>query len=153
MTKPGLRTRLYHTYFLFRRPMTLGVRLFVTDPQERVLLVRHGYVPGWHMPGGGVEHGQTAAAAARQELLEEAGMEVTGELALFGVYANRHASRRDHVLVYRCPQWRKVREFVPNPEILEIGFFPARDLPETTTGPTRARIGELLSGRQESETW
>ena len=48
-----LKLRLLHWSFLLLRPMTLGVRGVVADADERVLLVRHGYVSGWHFPGGG----------------------------------------------------------------------------------------------------
>ena len=40
------------------RPMSLGVRAIVINPDDEVLLVRHGYVSGWHFPGGGVEVGE-----------------------------------------------------------------------------------------------
>lgn len=53
---PGIRGRLFHTLFLLQRPMTLGVRGLVLDvPAKTVMLIRHTYVPGWHLPGGGVE--------------------------------------------------------------------------------------------------
>ena len=57
---PGLRARLFHTYFLIRRPMTLGARAVIHDRAGgSVFLIRHTYVPGWQLPGGGVESGET----------------------------------------------------------------------------------------------
>ena len=58
------RNRLFHVYFRLARPMTLGVRAAVLDAQDSVLLVRHSYTPGWHMPGGGVEPGETQIGRA-----------------------------------------------------------------------------------------
>jgi ADP-ribose pyrophosphatase YjhB (NUDIX family) len=55
--------------------MTLGVRVAVIDPEQGVLLVRHGYVSGWYLPGGGVEPGETAAEALAREAREEAAVE------------------------------------------------------------------------------
>ena len=49
-----LRLRLLHWSFLLTRPISLGVRAIAVDADDKVLLVRHGYVSGWHFPGGGV---------------------------------------------------------------------------------------------------
>ena len=57
-----LFTRLVHSYFALTRGMTLGVRAACFDDEGRVFLVRHSYVKGWHMPGGGLERGETAFA-------------------------------------------------------------------------------------------
>jgi hypothetical protein len=46
---------LFHAHARRTRGMTLGVRGLVTDAEGRVLLVEHTYMPGWYMPGGGVE--------------------------------------------------------------------------------------------------
>lgn len=71
----GLRTRivvwLLHRVFKLTRGMTLGVRAACFDGEGRIFLVRHTYVPGWYMPGGGVERGETALDALRKELREE----------------------------------------------------------------------------------
>ena len=66
------RIRLFHIFFLLARPMTLGVRAIVHDrARNAVFLVRHTYVPGWQLPGGGVEPGESADDALARELREE----------------------------------------------------------------------------------
>ncbi|MEM8653068.1 MAG: NUDIX domain-containing protein, partial [Pseudomonadota bacterium] len=104
----------FHFYFLMKRSMTLGVRLLVENEKGEVLLVRHTYVDGWYLPGGGVERGETAEAAARKELLEETGFKVGDNLILLGVYKNLSASKRDHVLLFRVQDWTEEVKFSSN---------------------------------------
>ncbi|MFZ0763994.1 MAG: NUDIX domain-containing protein, partial [Bradyrhizobium sp.] len=107
-SEPALR-RLFHLYWRFARGMTLGVRGVVLDAENRVFLVKHSYISGWHLPGGGVETGETFREALQRELVEEGRIELVGEPALFGVYLNSHISRRDHVAVYLVRQFRQDR--------------------------------------------
>src|ERR671912_2432033 len=85
-----------HTYWRFSRGLTLGVRGVVRDGDNRVFLIRHTYVPGWHLPGGGVETGETALEALGRELREEACIRIDEAPQLCGVYFNAKVSRRDH---------------------------------------------------------
>jgi ADP-ribose pyrophosphatase YjhB (NUDIX family) len=149
-----LRGRLFHTWFLIRRPMTLGVRaLVINEAEQSVFLVRHTYVPGWQMPGGGVETGETLEEALRHELAEEANIEMTGPPRLAAVYFNRMASRRDHVALYVVREFRQIAPKQRDREIAEAGFFPFDRLPEGTTRATRARLAEILEGRVPSPDW
>src|SRR3954462_7913121 len=97
--EPALR-RVLHLYWRFARGMTLGVRGVVLDGDDRVFLVKHSYVAGWHLPGGGVEPGESLLDALRRERGEEGCIEVLGEPVLLGMFFNRQVSRRDHVAVY-----------------------------------------------------
>ena len=71
------------------RPLTMGVRALVLDGEGRIYLIRHSYTAGWHMPGGAIEPGETAAEALARELWEETGLKLQEEGALFALYLNR----------------------------------------------------------------
>ena len=150
--EPGIR-RVLHLYWRFARPMTLGVRAVVIDNEARVFLVKHSYVAGWHLPGGGVEVGETLQVSLARELLEEGGITPLDALALHGVFFNARVSRRDHVAVYVLRDFRQ--EGVPhNPrEIIGHGFFARDALPADTTRGTRARIAEVFDGVPIAEQW
>jgi 8-oxo-dGTP pyrophosphatase MutT (NUDIX family) len=150
--EPALR-RFFHLYWRFARGMTLGVRAVVLDAEGRVFLVKHGYVSGWHLPGGGVEAGETLREALQRELAEEGRIEISDEPALHGVFLNSHVSRRDHVAVYLVRHFTQDRLPEPNGEIIACGFFDTRALPEETTLGTRLRISEALEDRPPIQTW
>ncbi len=152
MFEPALR-RVLHLYWRFARGMTLGVRAVVLDRETRVFLVKHSYVAGWHLPGGGVEVGETFLDALARELMEEGRIELAGEAALHGVFFNSYASRRDHVAVYVIRQFRQDRLPKPNREIVASGFFAADALPADATEGTRLRIAEVLENRPPIATW
>jgi 8-oxo-dGTP pyrophosphatase MutT (NUDIX family) len=144
---------LLHFYWRFARGLTIGVRGLVFDAQGRVFLVKHSYVAGWHLPGGGVEPGETLMAALARELREEGNIELIGPPQLHGVYFNRRISRRDHVVLYVVRSFRQSAPPQPNREIVGHGFFAPEALPEDTTRSTRARIAEVLAGRAAAEIW
>ncbi len=152
MSEPALR-RIFHLYWRFARGMTLGVRAVVLDRDNRVFLVQHSYVSGWHLPGGGVEVGETFGDALRRELVEEGRIEVLGEPALHGLFLNSHVSRRDHVAVYLIRNFSQDRLPEANREIIACGFFEANALPAETTKGTRLRIAEVLESRKPISTW
>jgi len=145
--------RVLHVYWRFSRGVTLGVRAAVIDHSGKVFLVMHSYVSGWHLPGGGVEIGETAAAALARELREEGNIELVEPATLFGVYFNRRISRRDHVALYVVRAFRQDAPPQPNHEIIAHGFFAPDALPAETTRATRERLAEVLNGCPPAQLW
>lgn len=151
---PRIRGRLFHAYFLVRRPMTLGVRAVVHDEaQGSVFLIRHTYVPGWQLPGGGVETGQTIEEALARELVEEGNIELTAPAALRSVHLNRATSRRDHVALFLVSGFRQRAPKAPDREIAESGFFRLDGLPDGVTRATLERLDEVFGGAPVSPYW
>jgi ADP-ribose pyrophosphatase YjhB (NUDIX family) len=150
--EPALR-RLLHLYWRHSRGLTLGVRGLVFDAQGRVFLIKHSYVTGWYLPGGGVELDETLGAALTRELREEGNIELIGAPELFAIYWNRRISARDHVALYIVREFRQSAPPQPNSEIIAHGFFSPDALPQGTTASTRERIAEVLGGRPAAEIW
>jgi ADP-ribose pyrophosphatase YjhB (NUDIX family) len=145
--------RILHAYWRFSRGLTLGVRAVIFDGEGRVFLVKHSYIAGWHLPGGGVETGETLLAALERELREECNIELAEAPVLHAVHFNRRISRRDHVALYIVRSFRQIAPPQPNSEIVAHGFFATGELPEDTSRATRERIAEVLTGRAASELW
>lgn len=172
----SLTKRLVHAAALIRNPYCVGVRVLVIgkpletgvgdpagitsaaspEPCESVLLVRHSYLPGWYLPGGGVDRGESMQAAARRELTEETGIVAQGALTLLGAYLNRQGLGRDHVGLFLLRDWTKGEGFLqPNAEISEAAFFPLNALPADVSPATARRLqdwvekGEGMAAQEE----
>ena len=140
LTRPLFQARARWT-----RGLTLGVRGLVRDAEGRVLLLKHTYTPGWHMPGGGVERGETGEQALARELVEEAGVELAGRPILRSIHSSEATFRGDHILFFLVTDWRSVPA-TSRGEIHAVEWFAQDALPEDVTGGTRRRIMETLSG-------
>lgn len=148
-----LRTRAFLFAVGVKRHMTLGARVALIDG-ERILLVRQTYMPGWQMPGGGVEPGEAVERAAARELQEETGYRPTGSMQLFGLYHNSNVTtNRDHVALFVCREFEQVHAFVGNREIAEVAWFPFDGLPADSSSGIQRRVQEIFHGLPPHANW
>ena len=146
-------TPVFRAWWRMSRPATLGVRGIACDSERRVMLVRHGYAHGWHLPGGGVERGESAAEAIAREMEEEAGLAARGLPAVFGLYANHANFYGDHIAVFHLETWAACEPSASAREIAERGFFAYDALPEGVTPATRRRLAEFFESAPRADVW
>lgn len=152
LLEPAIR-RVMHLYWRFSRAATLGARAMVIDGAGRIFLVKHSYVEGWHLPGGGVETGESFLEALARELIEEGNIRLRSTPQLFGIYFNKRMSRRDHVALYIVRDFQQDADPKPDHEIVGHGFFSPNALPDDVSRATRARVAEVFEGAAISELW
>lgn len=146
-----LAWRARNAWHRVARPLTMGVRAIVLDG-DSVLLIRHSYVPGWHLPGGGVDKGETLVEAMKREVREEVGLHIECKAQPLGMYARFRSGASDHVALFVADSWRGVPR-ADGFEILEAAFFPLDRLPEETTPATRRRLAEYRGLEPLAERW
>lgn len=125
------------------------------DEESRVMLVKHTYRPGWHLPGGKVDTYEPAILAAQRELREETGL-VTElkDLTFVGFYSNFSEFKSDHIAVfatrrfYKDEKWKR-RNF----EISAAEMYRIDEFPEDTSPSTKRRIEEYLNSGVIVSDW
>lgn len=147
-----IRNFIFQTYFRISRPMTLGVRIIV-NKNNQFCLIKHTYIDGWHLPGGGVEKNESAYQAALKEIREEAGIIAKIEdLKLISIHTNFKNFKGDHVILFEINKFEETQKFNTN-EIKEMGFFTIDNLPDGTTRATIERLHEFIKIKTQSHKW
>ena len=133
MFKKLLR-RLFHIAFLFKRPLTVGMRAICYEAETNsVLLVQHMYTDDWSLPGGGIETGESFDTALVRELLEEAGL-ICKDYQIIDIYHNNSISKRDHVVICLVNKWtEEIDHTRPKFEIMKTDWYQIDDLPNNIT--------------------
>jgi ADP-ribose pyrophosphatase YjhB (NUDIX family) len=146
-------TKVLRPFWRMRRGFTLGAQGAVIDEGDRVLLVRHGYRPGWFFPGGGVEWNETIETALARELEEEVGVSLTEPAQLHGIFGNFTSFPGDHIAVFVVRHWQRKENYCKLGEIAEAGMFARSELPNETDAGTRNRLAEIFDASPISQMW
>lgn len=107
-------------------------------------------MPGWRLPGGGLDHGEAPQEGLRRELAEEVGLK-GGCIRLFGLYA-RKLWWISHVVALYVIEDGEI-EFHPNREVSAIAWEPLHAPPPGTAPSARRRLAELAAGAQQDGRW
>jgi 8-oxo-dGTP pyrophosphatase MutT (NUDIX family) len=132
---------------------TVGAMCVIERADGAILFVRHSYRSRWGVPGGLLNRREEPAHAARREVREEVGLEVTlsGEPV---VVVDARPQRVD--LVYRARPGRDadLAHVQPvSPEIAEVRWFPADELPELQTETTTALMALARAVSEPGPGW
>lgn len=136
-----------------RPPVFLGVKLLVLNDAGEVLLIKTSYAPGFVLPGGGVEPGETCLDAALREGREEGGVLEVETPKLFQIYLNREFENRNHVAMYVARGTADPAARSAKLEVIAAGFFAPDALPRDVTDATRRRIREVTEGVPPDAYW
>ncbi len=117
-----------------------GAHVLATDAEGRILVVRTTYLgPGWMLPGGRVERGETPHGAAARETKEETGLDVVVDRLL--LVDARRGQDVSFVFAGRVVGG----ELEPQlGEIAEAGWIARDEIGETS--PKLHRLLELMDG-------
>ncbi len=143
-------TGLFLTAKAVLNPVVFGVSGMILDPEGRVLVVRQTYMPGWRLPGGGIDRGEPPQAALQRELREEVGLS-GGTVRLFGLYS-RKVWWLTHITALYVIEGGSVN-FRPNLEVRAVSWASPEAPPAGTAPATARRLAELASHAEPGPYW
>ena len=118
---------------------TVSVAVVIANERGEILLLDHVFRPGsgWGIPGGFIARGEQPEQAARREILEETGLEIT-EPKLFCV---RTTDRHIEIVYYaRADGTVEIKSL----EIKNFGWFKPDEMPKKMSFSQKVVIEELM---------
>jgi 8-oxo-dGTP pyrophosphatase MutT (NUDIX family) len=132
--------RLMRTAWRLTNPVTHGALVLIRSRDE-VLLVRNSYVPYYSAPGGFVKPSEDARDAARRELLEEVGLQVSPDaLKLSLELTHPWEYKQDHVKVFELTLDERPVVNVDHREVIEALWVAPQDALRMNVFPPLKRV-------------
>jgi 8-oxo-dGTP diphosphatase len=130
---------------------TVGAMCVIDRGDGSILLVRLSYRRGWGLPGGLIQRREDVAVCARREVGEEVGLDIE-VVGVPAVVVDSRPQRVDVVFRARPAPGADPDAVAPSsPEILEVRWFPAGDLPALQHEAVGA-LGALAASAVGDET-
>lgn len=124
----------------------VGVGVLVFDKEGKILLMKRTNEHGkgtWAPPGGHVEFGETALAAAKREVKEEVGIVIKNAIVIGITEDIILAVEKHYVTVFVQAEWSKGLPKTSDREFSDIGFFDINELPK----PLFISFSNLMKGK------
>ena len=135
-----LRHRCKHCNWIHYRNPTVGVAVILFTEEGLWLGQRRS--GGWCIPCGHVEWDETIEEAAKREMLEETGLDVSlGDV--FAVYSNFHNPKQHTVGIWFLGDVKDYTEAKPGGDLIALQPFQLDHLPELIF-PTDKQVVEKI---------
>jgi len=131
-------------------PASFGV-IALLEQRGQIILIRHSYRAGWHLPGGGAGRGELPEDALLRELREEVGLMRSAAPELYGLYARQVGLVNNVIGLYRVRDAEF--DFKPNLEVREVMLVDPAAPPPGTGAGARHRLAELAGQVARSPRW
>lgn len=122
---------------------SVGVQGIVLNSQNECLLVEHTYSQGWCLPGGGVKSNEAPIEGLKRELMEEVGIEITGQPTLFQIYHQNCNGIDDYPILFIVKEYKEHDIKLPNLEIQRSCWFKLDHLPKEINPASHRRLLEI----------
>ena len=118
----------------------------IIDIAGKIVLIKRKNPPsGWAIPGGFIDYGESAEAAARREAKEETGLDIT-ELRQFHTYSEPNRDPRQHTLSVVFVTKARGRPRACD-DAADIGLFDQDTLPTKLAFDHRQILDDYFGGK------
>ncbi|MFD0690957.1 NUDIX domain-containing protein [Actinomadura fibrosa] len=141
-------------YYATLPAVHVSAGVLLTDPADRVLLVKPNYRPHWAFPGGIADDGEAPHHCAQREAAEETGLTVAPGLLLVVDWAPAAGDRHRPIMNFLFDAGTADPDdiVVQDTELDDVAFFDWDAAPAHFPANTAARIPAARQARKDART-